>query len=202
MATLFDDDPFLRPEWLGPWQYAELISLRDAACVLTYNDPNKFEGNRVIPSDARTMGDVLGQSIIVGKLQPYALRGIFGDDFNGYNEAPMNADELSPHTQLSEATTVKVSDLAAWCDSRGIAHPWGTTKMQHAAAIATYPDELRAALEAFEAVYPTPLRGRSPKGVLTEWLEKHKPELSAGARSRIATVANWQREGGAPKTPG
>jgi len=66
-----------------------------------------------------------------------------------------------------------------------------------------YPDELRAAIEAFEAVRAdhTLLCGRSPKTVLAEWLEKHKPELSASARDRIATVANWQREGGAPRTP-
>jgi hypothetical protein len=69
---------------------------------------------------------------------------------------------------------------------------------------ASYPDELRAAIEAFEVVHadPTRLRGRSPKTVLAEWLETHKPELSVSARERIATVANWQREGGAPKTPG
>ena len=67
-----------------------------------------------------------------------------------------------------------------------------------------YPDELRAAIEAFEAVHAdlARLRGRSPKTVVAEWLETHKPELSASARDRIAVVANWQREGGAPKTPG
>jgi hypothetical protein len=46
------------------------------------------------------------------------------------------------------------------------------------------------------------LRGRSPKAALLAWLETNKPDLSANARERIATVANWQPTGGAPKTPG
>lgn len=65
-----------------------------------------------------------------------------------------------------------------------------------------YPEELRAAVEAFQAVSRTFKPGRSPKTALTEWLTKHKPELTSAAVERIATVANWQRQGGAPKTPG
>jgi hypothetical protein len=66
-----------------------------------------------------------------------------------------------------------------------------------------YPEELRAAIEAFQAVRRTfKPAGRSPKTVLTEWLAKHKPELGSSAIDRIATLVNWQKRGGAPKTPG
>jgi hypothetical protein len=68
----------------------------------------------------------------------------------------------------------------------------------------TYTEELRAAIEAFDAVSADPAltAKSSPKAALFAWLEANKPELSANARERIATVANWQPAGGAPKTPG
>lgn len=66
-----------------------------------------------------------------------------------------------------------------------------------------YPDELRAAIEAFEAVSsnPSATAKRTPKAALAGWLKMNKPELSANAQKRIATVANWLPAGGAPKTP-
>jgi len=64
-----------------------------------------------------------------------------------------------------------------------------------------YPEELRAAVEAFQAVSRTFKPGRSPKTALTEWLAKHKPELGSHAINRVATLVNWQKQGGAPKTP-
>jgi len=65
-----------------------------------------------------------------------------------------------------------------------------------------YSPELRAAIEAFNAVRgdPAATAKRSPKAALMAWLDANKPELSANARERIATVANWQPTGGAPKT--
>jgi hypothetical protein len=67
-----------------------------------------------------------------------------------------------------------------------------------------FPLELRAAIEAFEAVRndAAALAGRSPRKALETWLKQNRPEITANARERIATVANWQPIGGAPKTPG
>lgn len=67
-----------------------------------------------------------------------------------------------------------------------------------------YPPELSIAIEAFTAVSldPKALVGRSPRQALLRWLEENKPEIGRNARERIATVANWQPEGGAPQTPG
>jgi hypothetical protein len=67
-----------------------------------------------------------------------------------------------------------------------------------------YPPELQAALDAFEAVRidPKATEGRSPRAALLRWLMEHRPEIGTNARDRIATVANWQPSGGAPKTPG
>ncbi|GEM_PF-6823390 len=190
--------------WSG-WEHVEFVELRDAGCLLTNIDPRKNSRNRVIPSGAQTMIDALMQAIIVGSLRPFALYGIFGDEYEGYRESPiLSKDELTPHTRLSDATTVKVADLAAWCDARAIAHPWQQEPQRKALATLAYPDELRAAIEAFEAVHANPAATakQTPKAALAAWLEQNKPELSANARERIATVANWQPQGGVPKTPG
>jgi hypothetical protein len=70
--------------------------------------------------------------------------------------------------------------------------------------VESYPAELRAAIEAFEAVRndEVALAGRSPRKALDAWLQQNRPEITANARDRIATIANWQPSGGAPKTPG
>lgn len=67
-----------------------------------------------------------------------------------------------------------------------------------------FPLELRAAIEAFDAVRndAAALAGRSPRKAIEAWLQQNRPELSANALDRIATIANWQPGGGAPKTPG
>lgn len=70
--------------------------------------------------------------------------------------------------------------------------------------LSQYPGELSAAIEAFNAVrgHAQALAGKTPKAAISAWLEVNKPNLTSNARERIATVANWQPTGGAPKTPG
>lgn len=65
--------------------------------------------------------------------------------------------------------------------------------------------ELRAGIEVWEGVVATGAyeRGKSPKTVLLEALDAHPrySQLSTEAKTRISTVANWSKTGGAPKTP-
>jgi len=121
---------------------------------------------------------------------------------------PHKPSYIDPHTvnasSLLDSYWCDISDeaLTAWCVKRGVVIPPTLFESDVSPGDdTTYPEELRAALEAFVAVHAAPLRGCSPKAALLAWLETNKPDLSAGARERIATVANWQREGGAPKTP-
>lgn len=65
--------------------------------------------------------------------------------------------------------------------------------------------ELRAGFEAWEAVVSTGEHeaGKSPKAAVMAVLDAH-PEyskLSNEAKTRISTVANWNKGGGATKTP-
>jgi hypothetical protein len=71
--------------------------------------------------------------------------------------------------------------------------------------LSSFPQELRAAIEAYQAVSSDSraTAGKSPRAALRSWLsENRSAELGANAIDRIATIANWQPSGGAPKTPG
>lgn len=68
-----------------------------------------------------------------------------------------------------------------------------------------YAPELAAAVRAWQAVTDTEGKG-TPKRRLTEWLRENADkfarkgnEVSDKAIERMATVANWQQGGGAPK---
>ena len=63
--------------------------------------------------------------------------------------------------------------------------------------------ELEAAIAAYRAVRHNPalLRGKKPSAALRKWLAENFPSLSEGALKRIIVVANWEKVGGAPKSP-
>jgi len=107
---------------------------------------------------------------------------------------------------LLEPWACRISDdaLVSWCMQRGAPIPAQLVEIEpDAARVAGYPDVLQAAVDAFEAVHgdDDALRGKTAKQALHAWLVKHRPELSNNARTLAAEVANWQRKGGAPKTP-
>ena len=61
-----------------------------------------------------------------------------------------------------------------------------------------YPIELDMALQAWQAVTATEGKGK-PKARLRAWLDGNT-KLSNEAKERIATVANWDKTGGATRT--
>lgn len=66
-----------------------------------------------------------------------------------------------------------------------------------------YTETLNAAVKAWLALYVE--GGFKPKGLghieqLEAWLSKHYPDLSNNARKNIATVANYNKDGGNPTT--
>ncbi|MDE2256876.1 MAG: hypothetical protein KGK05_03825 [Xanthomonadaceae bacterium] len=185
--------------WSG-WEHAEVIELMDAAHILTVTKPRTNAHNRILPANVEAMLQTLKQTILLGHLPVFA---VWVWDENGDRD-PIEVRDVTPHTTLHSCTTVKVSDLVAWCEARNIAHPWHANNAGKDEMLEHFPDELRAAIEAFRAVHgdPAATAKRSPKAALTAWLDSNKPKLSANARERIATVANWQPTGGAPKTPG
>lgn len=61
-----------------------------------------------------------------------------------------------------------------------------------------YPPELDVALQAWQAVSATEGKGK-PKARIKAWLDSNT-KLSSEAKERIATVANWDKTGGATRT--
>lgn len=61
-----------------------------------------------------------------------------------------------------------------------------------------YPIELKFAIQAWQAVSTSEGKGK-PKARIKKWLNENT-ELSNEAKERIATVANWDKTGGATKT--
>ena len=64
-----------------------------------------------------------------------------------------------------------------------------------------YPEELDVAVQAWSAVQQQ-TSTKQPKEQLNEWLKSAYPGLSTSAKDRIILVCNWNKKGGAPKTPG
>lgn len=64
-----------------------------------------------------------------------------------------------------------------------------------------YPQELDAAIQAWQAVSGIEGKGK-PKARIKAWLDSHDTfkNLSNQAKERIATVANWDKLGGATRT--
>ncbi len=196
------EDEFWFP-WLTGWKLAEAVTIREAACILSYVDPAPFRySNQLMPSEAEAMEAAIEQAILLGTLKPFAA----------WTYCPLTSEvvpceHVSPHTNLdAKRTSVRVRELVEWADARGVSHCWqsATASARVGTNHADYPPELRAAIEAFTAVHADPraTAGKHPKQALSDWLAANKPELSANARDRIASVANWQPGGGAPKTPG
>jgi hypothetical protein len=187
------------------WKYAEVISIKNAGLLLTGHDPARYGyNNRALPSDAEAIMEALRQAVVLRRLEPFAAWAYVEGDRDARAIAPV---DIGPHTYIADQTTLLVSSLARWCKAKGIEHLWessgGATDMLQTHAI-DYPEELRAAIEAFLAVHrdTAATMRKTPKAALLAWLETNKPALSVNARERIATVANWQPSGGAPKTPG
>jgi len=121
--------------------------------------------------------------------------------FSDTNTA-INAEDMSDEGWRSFRISCRDFDRILDC-ARSVANRQPSTGDPcMASVVVDYPQELAAAIEAFEAVHTADLAGRSAKSVLLGWLNANRPQLSANARERIATVANWQPTGGAPKTPG
>ena len=204
------------------WEEAESLTLTEAACLLWGKDPSDL---RAIEHRATTASYVQEIALKASELGAEAWRReldravkartlpaqhIVVKGFGSPNDfQAIDPATIGPHEVLvPELTTVAPAALIQWCIERRFPIPAPFALRAQSSARGTarihFPDELRAAVEAFRTVSrdPTATAKRSPKAALHAWLKQNKPELSANARERIATVSNWQPNGGAPKTPG
>ncbi|WP_157469040.1 hypothetical protein [Dyella thiooxydans] len=188
------------------WKIVDPLGIREAARLLAGLNP-KPSTNRIDSDKAKAASADAYEIALIRAVQSGRVRAAnpLAWEANGYDQWTVPCDSASD--ELCSDTTVHVADLVQWATACGIPHGWPAGASEQSARkpdLSRFPEELRAAIEAFDAVRndPKATAGKSAKQALETWLEANKPELTGNARERIASVANWQRAGGAPKTPG
>jgi hypothetical protein len=112
---------------------------------------------------------------------------------------------------------IRVADLREWLVERRVKSkfffPDGVPAADYLnPSDSCFSPKLSAAVKAWEAIRANPFftKARSPKQALIKWLNEHATELGLAdddgrpitkAIEDVATVANWNTTGGAPKTP-
>lgn len=110
-------------------------------------------------------------------------------------------------------TMVDVRDLKAWLHEKGVksgfffSDPQGDEDFMDPSHEHFAP-ELAMAVAAWRGLSQTRKFPQGPKVAIEEWINKNPSkwhgdsEMSASAKERIATLANWRRSGGANPTGG
>ena len=180
------------------WRAVPVLTLAQAAWLLANFDPGEAENpSAIAPSSVRALIAALSQSISRGELE---VRVHMEGTSHGFREVISKRNE-------SDDLSVEVDReaLATWADKNQLSHGWNTSCQPTQFELSRFPREMRIAIEAHEAVRHdlAALRGKSPKQALLNWLKTNysDADLSESARERIAVIANWASEGGAPRTP-
>ncbi len=180
------------------WGVVSTLTIKQAAWLLCNQDPdNTDQPNMPTPSGVKAIRIALLESLANGELVP--LRHY---ENCGYGPVLVN----SKREEADESSTeVRTEELTRWADMKQLRHGW-RNYMAHGIEgfdPSRYPPEIRTAIEAHDAVRydEKALAGKSPKKALLTWLKSNHSNLSTEAQNRIATMSNWDPQGGAPKTP-
>ena len=200
---MFDGALYFSDGWFN-WSRVEIVTIRQAACLLSGYDPINYSMDHDrLPDVVSVMCIEMAQSIKSGSLKEFSAWGVDRDARGSVY--PVVAVKDEPHVIISDKTEVKIVDLAAWADKRFLSHCWDIEgeAVREDFQLWKLPKELRIAVEAYNAVSSNAAftAGRSPRSAIKEWLAVNHADLSSGAVDRISTVANWSPMGGAPKTP-
>lgn len=195
------------------WRLCEEFTLKQAALLIVGFEPASETGGlceswqiheRPPGYEAAKQGLIAGlqKGTITGK-----HRGLQDTDINGNQ-----IGELQGTTDV-DATTVERDSLIAWLGNRGIKtgffFPEGPEMPDYLnEKDPRYAPKLAAATRAWQAVTDT--NGKHPKQAMMKWLREHASEYgltnddgipNETGIEQVASVANWQPGGGAPKTP-
>ena len=209
------------------WKLADEYSISQAALLIIGSCPSedlKWPGS--LPGYDATFS-ALKNAIIGGRLKATVRHSSWE---TGYYEEPERGNVTTTDQRGRKITydanpdwtitTVMREDLTEWLSSRNfrpafffdqkpVGPDYLDKKNPH------YSPKLAAAVQAWLAVTNEDKylnNGRSPKTNLENWLNSHAAEfklmkedgtINADAiKNQTAKVANWEPEGGAPKTPG
>jgi len=197
---------------LDHWRLCEELSIVQAALLVVGQDPSTelenverwevterphgYEATRTALVSAVRQGEILATIVYL-------------------TVDPTLYPDRQPETIDPRRTLLKVSAMREWLSARGV------TSTFFGAARSSVPDyldpqhpryapKLAAAVSAWTAVGDPP-PGKTPKHALEKWLRENAPAFGLSDRDgklneqgirECAKVANWQPNGGAPKTPG
>ena len=200
-------------ESLDYWRLCEELSIIQAALLLAESDPSGGDGYAENwDMDKRPKGYEAAKAAITNAFRRGAIKGRlipnYEYDING-NQCGAIEDSIN----LVESR-VDVESLRQWLETRGIRtgffFPAATDAPDYLdPKNPRYAPKMAAAVRAWQSV--TDAGARSPKQALEKWLREHAAEFGLTdedgnavnkAMEECSTVANWQRGGGAPKTPG
>ena len=168
---------------------------RDAAHVETRDAEQRYEAAKTAIANALRRRDIVG--LLVPRYEEDTHRHVLR--------------EIDGSIDL-DRSRIEVKSLRTWLAARGIKSgfffPSGGDAPDYLNSFhPRYAPKLAAAVKAWLAVESESL---APKDALAKWLRQHAAEyeltkkdgkLNEMGIEEIAKVANWQRSGGAPKTP-
>ena len=163
-------------------------------------DKEEQEDSAAVDGWKRCLVDA-AESLGISKKHHAAKDHYAYNEFSGRHYKRRSTPAQVEYGQVSRAA------LVTWLGERGPLPAFFSTA-RHVALpqhweYSNFPEELRAAIDAFTAVKgdEKALAGKSPKQALAAWLNENKQGMTGKAKERVATVANWEAKGGAPKTP-
>lgn len=194
---------------LDYWRLCDSVSVVQAALLIVGEDPTgeHYRIERRISEDQPIGYEAVRialQNAIERKKLPALIGSVQDDEGNSCVEW--------------NHTTIDVEDLRQWLRSRGVktgfffpdeADQPDFLSPHHE----NYSAKLAAAVEAWKAVSGSPelRRNKSVKQALDKWLRQNANRFgltkddgnpNESGIEQIATVANWETKGGAPRTPG
>lgn len=197
------------PGYWEDFRICSFLRLDEAAALLAGDNPYAVSLNGMSSGKAE---------LILRELIGAAIRDVRFSMFS----TVLRSDTLEPvhpaevknlvFKDVSPSSYAALYAFSYWADSKGIPHHWPRLQLDEADNATTaskahaglpYTEELQAAIDAYEAVRGNPesTQGRTPKQALLSWLEENRSNLGSNARERIATMCNWEPQGGAPATP-
>jgi len=200
-------------ESLDYWRLCEELTIVQAALLVAETDPGAeaayvenwemHERPHGYEAAKSAISNALRRGAIRGRLVPLYQSEFDGDRFH----------EIEDSTNVRESR-VEVESLRAWLKGRGLRtgffFPTATGDPDYLdSGNDRYAAKLAGAVRAWQNF--TPIPGKSVKEALKKWLREHAAEFDLSSDDgnpnetgieEVAKVANWQRGGGAPKTPG
>lgn len=195
------------------WRLCESVNVVQATLLILGRDPgitpaNFFERSSAAekPQGYDAVKYAISNALIAGSIKGVHF-ALIDNAFRGVDSRD------APGTTDIDLSTVEVSSLRAWLQSRGFKSgfffPDSTDAPDYLdKSHPRYAPKLAAAVNAWLSVTAT--NGKHPKGALTKWLRENAAtygltdedgKLNDNGVEECAKVANWQPTGGAPKTP-